>query len=191
MSNGKLRRDDDMTKEIYNSLLDKIDRHKKIDMNIYHNAMLLLKTYSSVVWENANNYNDIINEHSEVYGTPDYSGLEIMTQLGEEKKARELKDKLMNVAENKIMIDAIEMALIHTKEYPYNGQLYYDIISKNFFVKYKYSESEMLESLAMARTTYYRKRKEAIHLFGVSLWGFIIPSIMKTLSTNVEKMEQN
>ncbi|SKC77486.1 hypothetical protein [Maledivibacter halophilus] len=170
-----------MTETIYNSLLNKIEIHKKIDAETYHNARLLLKTYSTVAWENATNYQDIVCEHSETYGTEDYSGLEIMSQLGEEKKARELKDKLMNVAENMIMLEAIERALIHVKEYPYNGQLYYEIISKNFFVKYKYSEREMLESLDMARTTYYRKRKEAIHLFGVSLWGFIIPTIMKTL----------
>jgi hypothetical protein len=172
-----------MTETIVNNLLDKIDRHKRIDSDTYHNAKLLLKTYSSVVWENANNYQDAVCEHSEVYGTADYSGLEIMTQLGEEKKAKELKAKLMNVAENKIMIEAIERALLHLREYPYMGQLYYDIINKNFFVKYKYSEVEMVSSLAISRTTYYRRRKEAIHLFGVSLWGFIIPSIMKTIAS--------
>lgn len=164
---------------IYTHLLDKVDRHKKIDMEIYHDAMLLLKIYSSVVWENANHYEDVICEHKEIYGTPDYSGLEIMTQLGEEKKARELKSKLMNVAENKLMLEAIEKALSHMREYPHNGQLYYHIITMNFFKKDKCSESEILKSLNMARTTYYRKRKEAIHLFGVSLWGFIIPALMK------------
>ncbi len=178
-----------MTKTVYSNLLDKIDRHKKIDMETYHNAKLLLKTYSSVVWENANNYQDLICEHSEIYGTPDYSGLEIMTQLGEEKKAKELKEKLMNVAENKIMLEVIEKALIHVKGYPYNGQLYYNIINKNFFMKYKYNETEMLKVLNISRTTYYRKRKEAIHLFGVSLWGFIIPSVMKKLENNGIKME--
>ncbi len=53
--------------------------------------------------------------------------------------------------------------------------------------KDKCSETEILKSLNMARTTYYRKRKEAIHLFGVSLWVWkiIIKVAMLYMISNI------
>ncbi len=168
-------------------LFSLVNRHKNIDPNIYHNAQVLLKIYSEVVWHNIEEYSDVVSECNEVYGLPSYKGIEIMAEIGEEEKAIELRERLMNVAENKIMIDAIKRALLHVKAYRHNGEIYYDIINKNYFVKYKYTECEMLQALKMSRSTYYRKRKEAIHLFGVSLWGFIIPKILKTLHKNDKK----
>lgn len=171
-----------------NILFSLLNRHKNIDPKVYHSAKQLLKIYSDVVWNNIEEYSDVVRECNEIYGLPSYKGLEIMAEIGEEEKAIELRERLMNVAENKMMIDVIERALLHVKAYRHNGEVYYDIINKNFFVKYKYTEDKMLEALNMSRSTYYRKRKEAIHLFGVSLWGFIIPKMLKTLN-NAEKTE--
>ncbi|WDV44049.1 hypothetical protein PV797_10965 [Clostridiaceae bacterium M8S5] len=167
-----------MKQKIFNDLSDIIERHKKIDDDIYESATLLLKNYLGVVWSNFDSYDDAVREHSEVYGTKNYSGLEIMSQLGAEKKAREIMNKLLYVAENKMMLDVIEKALAHVKEYPDIGELYYDIINKNFLSDHKCNQEEICDSLHMGRTTYYRRRKEAIYLFGVSLWEYSIPSVM-------------
>lgn len=165
------------------------NRHKNIDPKTYHNANQLLRIYSDVVWNNVEAYTDVIRECNDTYGLPNYKGLEILAEIGEEEKAIELKERLMNVAENKIIIDAIERALLHVKDYKHNGEIYYDIIYKNFFVKYKYTEDDLLDELKMSRSTYYRKRKEAIHLFGVSLWGFIIPKVLKSLDARYNGTE--
>lgn len=165
-----------------NILCSIANRHKHIDPKTYHNAHQLLRIYSDVVWNNAEAYTDVIRECNETYGLQNYKGLEILAEIGEEEKAIELKERLMNVAENKIIIDAIEKALLHVKDYKHNGDVYYDIIYKNFFVKHEYTENDLLDALKMSRSTYYRKRKEAIHLFGVSLWGFIIPKVLKSLN---------
>lgn len=167
-----------MKQKIFNDLSDIIERHKKIDKDIYESASLLLKNYLDVVWSNCESYGDAVCEHNEVYGNINYSGLQIMSQLGTEKRARELRDKLLYVAENKMMLEVIEKALAHVKEYPDVGELYYDIINKNFLSNHKYNQDEIRNRLHMGRTTYYRRRKEAIYLFGVSLWKYIIPSVM-------------
>jgi hypothetical protein len=44
----------------------------------------------------------------------------------------------------------------------------------------KYSESEILESMNISRSTFFREKKKAVTLLGVILWGFVIPDIKKS-----------
>ena len=53
--------------------------------------------------------------------------------------------------------------------------------------RFKYRESEMLEVLNMERSTYYDRKKEAILLFGLSLWGTAIPKLKDFLESAREE----
>lgn len=46
-----------------------------------------------------------------------------------------------------------------------------------YILNNRYSENEMLEYLNIGRTTFYREKKDAIHMLGVILWGFLIPDL--------------
>ena len=59
--------------------------------------------------------------------------------------------------------------------------MYCEIISKSYLSRFKYKEPELLEVLSMERSTYYDRKKEAILLFGLSLWGNSIPTLKKFL----------
>ena len=160
-------------------------QEKRDNFNYYHNAKTLLKIYSKTVWETSRKYEDIVYSCENDYGIDAIDGLEIVASLGEESKSSKLSERLLSVGENKLIIDAIHTALMKLKEYPHKGELYYQIIYKNYFVKYKYTESEMLESLCLARTTYFRRRKEAIQLFGISLWKLTIPKVLDMFGTKL------
>ena len=67
------------------------------------------------------------------------------------------------------------------REYPCRGDLYCEIISKSYLSRFHYRESELLEVLSMERSTYYDRKKEAILLFGLSLWGASIPTLKQFL----------
>ncbi|NLE06248.1 MAG: hypothetical protein GX638_15790 [Crenarchaeota archaeon] len=155
---------------------------------IYHNAKALLQIYSKSAWETSDRYTDIVRTYKNDYGISDIDSMEILASLGEEKEAEKLAERLLSVCKNKMIIDAIDSALLKLKDYPYHGELYYQIIYKNYLVKYKYTEVEIIESLSLSRTTYYRKRKEAINLFGICLWKLTIPKVLKMFGT---KMGQN
>ena len=65
--------------------------------------------------------------------------------------------------------------MVRVRDYPCNGNLYCEILSKCYLTCFKYREPELLEILNMERSTFYDRKREAILLLGVSLWGYAIP----------------
>jgi hypothetical protein len=102
----------------------------------------------------------------------------------ENNSVKQLESKLRCVAQNKIILDIIEKNMLRVQSYPMRGELYYSILNKNFFVGYPYTEFEIMESLNLSRSTYYRRRKEAITVFGMSMWGYILPNVLIELKKN-------
>ena len=86
-----------------------------------------------------------------------------------------------------VTIELVDMAMLKIREYPDKGALYCEIISKAYLNRFKYRESEMLEVLNMERSTYYDRKKEAILLFGLSLWGTAIPKLKDFLESAREE----
>ena len=41
---------------------------------------------------------------------------------------------------------------------------------------FRYTESELLEILNLERSTFYDRKKEAVMLLGIALWGYAIPA---------------
>ncbi len=173
------------TKNYRNNQETNIDTSQNHNNNIYHNAKLLLNIYSKTAWETCSKYADIMESYEDDYGINDIKGLEIISSLGDSAQSQRLSERLLSVEKNKLIIDVIHSALLKLKDYPHKGELYYQIIYKNYFVKFKYCESEILESLCLARTTYFRRRKEAINIFGISLWNLTIPKVLKMIGTNL------
>ena len=52
---------------------------------------------------------------------------------------------------------------------------------KFYLSKFKYSEADMLEALNLERSTYYDRKKEAILVFGLALWGTVLPKLSMML----------
>jgi len=169
-----------------NMLLERFKINAGEKENIYHNAILLLRVYSSAVWNTKAAVDELLYVHSETYENGDIAALECLVSMYEGNSVRQLESRLRCVAQNKIMIDIVEKNMLHVREYPYNGELYYTILNKNYFVRYPYTESEIIESLNLSRSTYYRRRKEAITTFGVSMWGYMLPNIVRKIKVNCE-----
>ena len=73
------------------------------------------------------------------------------------------------------------------RDHPCIGWCTKKVISKAYLNRFKYRESEMLEVLNMERSTYYDRKKEAILLFGLSLWGTAIPKLKDFLESAREE----
>jgi len=81
-----------------------------------------------------------------------------------------------NLFENKWMIDLIDKAMRKVYDYYNNGRLYHEILSKSYLTAFRYTESELLEILNLERSTFYDRKKEAVMLLGIALWGYAIPA---------------
>jgi len=168
--------------------LEALARELDISQNTaaYHNAKLLLKIYSCAVWNTRDAVDELIYAYSEAYESGDIAALESLVSMYENNSVKQLEGKLRCVAQNKIIMDIVEKSMMRVQLYPMQGELYYTILSKNYFTGYPYTESEILESLNISRSTYYRRRKEAITVFGMSMWGYIIPSVLIQLKSTSE-----
>lgn len=169
-------------------LINTIKICKKVDEKVYHDAHLLLKIYSDVVWGMNENYNNTVYECEEIYGNSSLAVLDIMTEFGTNMKAKLLQEHLEDIETSKVIIDIINSAMAKLKTYPKKGDIYYNVLDNTYFVKNKYSEQELLEILDISRTSYYRLRKKAICVFGTILWGYVLPDVVKSMKLETEEV---
>lgn len=69
--------------------------------------------------------------------------------------------------ESKFLVDLVDKALLKLHAYPNLGELYFNILTTQYIYKVKYTDAELIETLSIERTQYYKRKKEAVNLFGV------------------------
>ncbi len=166
---------------------NKILLKKAFDENkTYHKTKLLLKIYRDVVWSMTNRiyefeieaqYNDMEIKHFAEF-------LNFINEFDININKKYLESELCCIAENKWFIDIIDKSLTKLKSYPEYGNDYYNIVYKQYIGGNRYSEKNIIETLNVERTTFYKRKKEAINLMGIILWGYVLPSLKEFWETN-------
>ena len=72
----------------------------------------------------------------------------------------------------------IDLALQYVQGYPVYGDLYTQLLQLRFMQEANRTDDEVSELLGLERSTYYDRKKEAILLMGISLWGYVVPTTM-------------
>lgn len=149
-----------------------------IDRNfVLHKSKLLLKIYRPVVWSASSRALEV-RETAEVYCSRSMEeALEYLANYAPEFEQDRFSEKVKSLFETQWLIALVDNAMNKIYDYPDNGKLYHEILSKQYLTVCKYSEFEMLEFLNLERSTYYDKKKEALELFSICLWGYTIPSM--------------
>jgi hypothetical protein len=142
--------------------------------DIFHKTKLLLSIYRDVVWATLSGCN-CVNEEIYYYGDDLTDALVYLEEFAPDIERSEFERRVCNLFENKWMIDLIDKAMSKVYEYYNNGRLYYEILSKSYLTAFRYTESELLEILNLERSTFYDRKKEAVMLLGIALWGYAIP----------------
>ena len=147
---------------------------------MYHNTKLLLKLYSKVMWRMSNS---IMEMEAECYlssGSRLFDVVDTLIDVDPRVDKARIESRLQSIEDSKSILELIDRALLLLKNYPNDGEKYYEILSKSYLVFVKYSESEILESMNISRSTFFRDKRKAVTLLGVILWGFVIPDIKKS-----------
>ncbi len=162
-------------------LMNSFKIYDEPDDKVYHDAHLLLNIYSDVLWGMNNSYTNLVCECKEMYGDSSLLILDVMTEFGSEMKAKLLHEQLEDTEASKVIIDIINSAMMKLKTYPKKGEHYHIILQNTYFSEQKYAEQELFDKLGLSRSTYFRQRKKAISLFGVILWGYVLPEFISNM----------
>ncbi|MGE9875590.1 hypothetical protein ACQQ9V_06680 [Hornefia butyriciproducens] len=61
------------------------------------------------------------------------------------------------------------------------SKAYAHILSMYYLGKFQYTEAEMMEELNLERSSYYRRKKEAVIVFGLAIWGGSIDDLRQIM----------
>ena len=75
------------------------------------------------------------------------------------------------------LVELIRQVMPLVRDYPEQGEVYALILSKCYLEEDTYQEKKLIQMLNMERSCYYDRKREAILLFGLTLWGIVLPEL--------------
>lgn len=142
------------------------------ETSVYTKAKKLLEIYRDVCWDTAD-YADQMKEsisYDYCSGSLD-SALLYLEEFAPNESKERFAEKIQSLFRVKWMVEIVDQAMIKVHDFPLNGELYAEILSMYYLSRFQYSETEILEQLSIERSSYYRRKKEAVTVFGLTLWG--------------------
>lgn len=144
---------------------------------LYERSKLILSIYRDVCWSAVGRADEAHDELICYCGSDLDSALVYLETFAPDEARERFEERIRSLFETKWIIEMVENTMLRVRDYPCRGDLYCEILSKCYLTRFKYRESELLELLDMERSTFYDRKKEAIMLFGLSLWGSSIPKL--------------
>ena len=147
----------------------------------YHRVKLILKIYRDVVWVLSERAEEL-HEYAWELGNRDAdAGLCYLENFAPDIDLQEFEEKVCCIMESRMLVDVINRALLRLKRYPDRGELYYEILVKQFIHRFNSTEKELLDELNMERSVFYDRKREALFLFSVCLFGYTVPELQEEM----------
>ena len=155
---------------------------------IMERAESLLKLYRHIASVVLADTEMTVNESSTYYAGNDTfvedikAGLSYLADFEPVNKIQDFEAKVVSLFETEWLIELMHIALERVRGYlGKDGGKYYDILFKSYFDNHEYTTDELFDIVGIARTTFFKKRREAILLFGIYFWGYGIPDLYRGL----------
>ncbi|MCD8197926.1 MAG: hypothetical protein LUE24_12305 [Lachnospiraceae bacterium] len=157
---------------------------------LYQRSKMILSTYRSICWSAMGRADEVREDLACYCGTElDEALIYLETFAPDEARVR-FEERVKTLFETRWMTELVENTMVRVRAYPCSGDLYCELLSKCYLTCFKYRETELLEILDMERSTFYDRKKEAVLLFGLSLWGMAIPRL-KAFAREGQAVRQN
>lgn len=147
---------------------------------LYNQSKTLLALYRNVVWTVKNRATSFQKEVAGTYGMQLNTALLYLSEFAPDRTRKDFETTVNNLFQSHWLINLIDIGLKYVHDYPIYGETYADILRLRFLDEIKRNDNTVSELLSLERSTYYDRKKEAILLFGISLWGFVIPNALTT-----------
>ena len=163
-----------------------ICKSKKVDQSdIYKKAKKLLQIYRDICWDTAEYAEQMQMSLPYEYDYCSWdlnSALMYLENFAPNEKRERFAETIQSLFRVKWMVEIVDAAMVRVRDFPLDGELYSEILSLFYLSRFQYSETEMLNQLEMERSTYYRRKKEAVTVFGLALWGGSIDKYRKVMN---------
>ena len=144
-------------------------------------AKLILSLYRQVTWAVDSRANFMMFESKENYGSTSESAYLYLSTFAPERVEEKFNNRVSNVMDSKLMLLIIYDACVRLKVYPEYGEIYHKIIYNYYIAEKKITDEACMRSVSLERTAYYQRKKEAIALVGVIIWGYTLPTAISQL----------
>lgn len=146
-------------------------RHNGTPMDYYYRGKALLECYRDVCWDTVGYVDDLADEFPEFCGRDMDKALLYLDNFAPDGQRERFEERFCKLFDIGWRIRLVDMAMYHLRKWPKDGKFYGDLISLKYLSKFEYVLDDMLDMLGVERSTFYRKQKEAVTVFGVILWG--------------------
>lgn len=145
------------------------EARKEKQKNTYHNTLILLQHYRTIVWLLECFPEDIASELDKPF-----EGLDTLLEQVDLEMSwgnRRLESRLEGIQKSRLLLDRVNEALTVLKKKPENGERLYQLIYLTYIAPEKLSHHELLYRLDMSSRHYYRLRQQAITILSIRLWA--------------------
>jgi hypothetical protein len=153
-------------------------------------AKLLLGSYRHVCWASFGSFSHVADADYFVCDEEIDHALDYLMNFPPDEDKRLFEQKLKALFDSKWMIDLVDNAMIQVKEFPYVGELYFELLSKFYLSKLKYGEAELLEIFQLERSTYYERKRESLLVFALAFWGTILPKTISMIDQAYDALDE-
>ena len=143
-------------------------RQKK-DRDSYHNTLLLLQNYRTLVWVMECFPETVAEELDRPFSDVDelLEQMDLQLTMGN----RKLENQLEGAKKSRLLLDRVNEALTVLRQKPRNGDDLYKLIYLTYIGPETLSHRELIYRLAMSSRQYYRFREQAITVLSIRLWS--------------------
>ena len=143
-------------------------RQKK-DRDSYHNTLLLLQNYRTLVWVMECFPETVAEELDRPFSDVDelLEQIDLQLTMGN----RKLENQLEGAKKSRLLLDRVNEALTVLRQKPRNGDDLYKLIYLTYIGPETLSHRELIYRLAMSSRQYYRFREQAITILSIRLWS--------------------
>ena len=143
-------------------------RQKK-DRDSYHNTLLLLQNYRTLVLVMECFPETVAEELDRPFSDVDQllEQMDLQLAMGN----RKLENHLEGAKKSRLLLDRVNDALTVLEHKPNNGKKLYRLIYMTYIAPEQLSHTELLYRLDMSSRHYYRLRQQAITVLSLRLWS--------------------
>lgn len=145
------------------------EARKEKQKNTYHNTMMLLQHYRTVVWLLECFPENVASELEKPF-----EGLDTLLEQVDLEMSwgnRKLESRMEGIRKSRLLLDRVNEALTVLKKKPEDGERLYQLIYLTYIAPEKLTHKELLYRLDMSSRHYYRLRQQAITILSIRLWA--------------------